>query len=349
VPRRIVHQLPAARADHRRLFGLVGEGLLVEANDPRLIAAAESAFGRFPVPAMGEPLVVTLLLERARGVPVDATRGGDRNGSGPSSTETSHRFDEVAYRAHGTTVLIAGREHDAGTIDLAAGRALAYVGEAALEDPRGLRYAFIEAMAYWMLAYTRGYLTLHASGVARDGVGVILEGPAGAGKSTVAVAAARRGRSVFAEDAVFARIGSDGLELWGAPWVQRLLPDAAALFPELASVPVLLQPNGERKLEVDLSAWYPGTATPMARPGALVSLLRAPGERTELIPIGEADDGPEFLWPYDLDWRPAQHAVAAAIEALPAYRLVVGGGPDDAVDAIDGLLAQLAAGAASVA
>ncbi|HXG26961.1 MAG TPA: hypothetical protein VNL94_08970 [Candidatus Binatia bacterium] len=353
-----MRQLPAATVSHRRRFGLLGQALEVETNDPRVLDLAGTAFGRFPVPDGVEPLALTVIVERSRGVPAEPAGidpGDRRNGhhgasEGDLRAADSHRFDDVVYRTHGATVLLAGRDRDVATMDPTTGRATAYVGESAFRDPRGLRFAFLEALAYWMLAYPRGYLAMHATGIGRGSVGVIVEGPAGAGKSTVAVAAARRGLSVFAEDAVFARLAGDGLELWGTPWVQRLLPDAAKLFPELATLPIVRQPNGEDKLEVDLVRWFPGTAVPSARPGAFVSLVRDPGAPTELLPAAAPDDSPEFLWPYDLDWPPAQHAVAEAIEALPAYRLCVGGGPDEAVDALEELLDRLvvAAGRASV-
>ena len=68
--------------------------------------------------------------------------------------------------------------------------------------------------------------SIHAAGVARDGVGVVIGGPAGAGKSTLAMACARRGFGVSPRtrsSCAYARVGA---ELWGLPWTQRLLPDA---------------------------------------------------------------------------------------------------------------------------
>lgn len=339
---RIVRQLPSARVAHSRRFGLLGQALIVESNDPRIVDLAATSFGRFPVPEDGEPLRLTVVVERARGMPIDPVETPDlvqSNGAEPSSTD-SPRFDRVAYRTRGTTVLLAGREHDAGTIDLATGRAVAWIGADALGDPAGLRYALLEAMAYWMPGYTRGYLTLHASGIGREGAGLILAGPAGAGKSTLAVAGARRGLSVFADDAVFVRGQADGLEAWGTPWVQRLLPESRALFPELVELPVLRQPNGEVKLEVELDRWYPGIANPLARPAAIISLSRDAGGRAEVVP-GDAEEGPEILWPYDLELGPAQHALVAELERLPVYRLRNGGSPDDAIDALEGLLETL--------
>ena len=126
---------------------------------------------------------------------------------------------------------------------------------------------------------------LHAAGVVRGDRGIALLGPAGAGKSTLAMACARRGFGVFAEDAVFVRVRPVGLELWGMPWVQRLLPDARTLFPELAGLPDRARPNGESKIEVDLDDIHPGRAVPCAAPGPIVLLSRDDGGPTRIEPV----------------------------------------------------------------
>src|SRR6185369_6548608 len=143
---------------------------------------------------------------------------------------------------------------------------------ATARDEPVVRYTFIESMALSLLARSRGYFVLHAAGVVRGERGMALMGPAGAGKSTLTMACARRGFGVFAEDAIFVRVRPVGLEWWGMPWVQRLLPDARTLFPELAGLPDRTRPNGESKIDVELDTLYPGRAVPCAAPGLIVLL-----------------------------------------------------------------------------
>ena len=109
-----------------------------------------------------------------------------------------------------------------------------------------------------------------------------------AGKSTLAMACAPRGFGVFAEDAVFVRARPTTLELWGMPWVQRLLPDAGRFFPELSEVRPRRQPNGEAKLEVDLDRVHPGRAVPCAAAGPILLLARDTGGPTRIEPVDAA-------------------------------------------------------------
>jgi hypothetical protein len=247
-------------------------------------------------------------------------------------------------------------------------------------QPGLLRYAFVEAMALAMLTGGRGYVPIHASCVVRDrvlasqaphGVGVILQAPAGTGKSTLALACARRGWGLLAEDVVFAResggsaedvdaggdIDADGrLELWGMPWTQRLLPDAPRFFPELASATARLQANGEHKLEVDLDEHAPGAATPRAVAGPVVLLARGTGgpTRAEWLDLdaaaapGAAAPGGEapvveVLWPWENGWTPAHERTTTRLLDHGVLRLHLNGTPDEAVDALEAALAPVTA------
>jgi len=193
-------------------------------------------------------------------------------------------------------------------------------------------------MALAMLGRARGYMAIHAAGVVRDARAIVLQGRAGAGKSTLAMACARRGFGVLAEDAVFVRVAGERLELWGLPWVQRLLPDAGDHFPELAGLDARLQRNGEIKIEVDLDAAYPGRAVACASPGPIVMIERDSGGPTRL----EADDDAvlDILWPWDGGWSAAHERGARLLGEQGAFRLHMNGTPDEAVDLLEDLAAR---------
>jgi hypothetical protein len=326
VAHRRVPQLPITQPTLVRRFGLLGESLRFETNDPALLASAEVSFGRFPVPADDvDSLVIGLFRESGPDDP-------------PDSTGSVAHDPETVFRTRGNTFLISGAGHDLATVDLDVGRALGYLSPATVADPGYVRYSFIEAMGLSMVQRTRGYVALHAAGVVRDGFGVAILGPAGAGKSTVTVACARRGIGVLAEDVVFARIGPAGLELWGLPWTQRVLVDARRLFPELAEHQPRRQPNGEMKIEIDLDVVYPGTAVPTAAAGALVLLERGTGGPSRLEALDPVDHQLEILWAWEGGWRAEHDRVAALLGRVPAYRLRVNGSPDEAVRLLDELL-----------
>ena len=314
------HQLPTAHATLERRFGLMAESLLFRTNDPALLAAAEQSLGRFPVPAGdGRPLRVELY-----------------SGATPDDVPAVGR---ITHRVHDDLYLISGTSHDTAVVDVVHGVAVGFVSSATVADEAMVRYAYIEAMGLSMLTRARAYLTIHAAGVVRDGVGVVIGGPAGAGKSTLAMACARRGFGVFAEDAVFVRVRPQGLELWGMPWTQRLLPDARELFPELVDHVALRRPNGELKIEVDLDAVHPDRAVPCAAPGPIVLLERGTGGPTRVVPVEAADDGGlEIHWPWDRGWTSELERGAERLGAGGVYRLHMNGTPDDAVDALEAML-----------
>ena len=335
---RRVQQLPVARHTLERRFGLMAESLLFRTNDPRLLAAAEASFGRFAVPGDDrEPLVINLFRETRPGRPAPNDEEAD---GGPGPATATEPSEPVVFRTHGSSLLISRGSADVATVDIDAGVAVGFLAASTVSDAPLVRYSFIEAMGLSMLARSRGYITLHAAGVVRDGVGIVLLGPAGAGKSTLAMACARRGYGVFAEDAVFVRVRESGLELWGMPWTQRLLPDAGDRFPELAGHVARRQANGELKIEVDLDAVYPGRAVPCASAGPVVLLERESGGPTRIEQLDEADGQAalEVLWPFDGGWTAGHARGATLLAAGGVHRLHSNGTPDAAVDALETVL-----------
>jgi len=366
---RRVQQLRTPPAPLVGQFGLFAERLEVRTNDPRILAAAEASFGRFEVPAAGEALVLRLV--------VDGPTVGGSDGP-PGRLDARSLGHQTA--GHLLSIVLGGAGQ--AVVDVASGFAAATLHPALVAEPGLLRYAFIEAMAQAMLTGGRGYVPIHASCVVRGGaastsgaggvgedrrageahgigearrageargVGAILQGPAGTGKSTLALACARRGWGVLAEDVVFARPvdgpGGDGpLELWGMPWTQRLLPDAPRFFPELAESATRLHVNGEHKLELDLDEHSPGAATPRAAAGPVVLLTRDSGgpTRAEWLSPGDAPADVEVLWPWEGGWTAAHDRVAARLLDRGVLRLHLNSTPDEAVDALEAAFATAA-------
>ncbi len=313
--------LPLMEPTMERKFGLFGDAVLIQTNERAIIDAAEVSFGRFEVPADADPVTVRVF--------VDGEQGSDRAG--------------IVHRSDGHHYLVSP-PGSAAVTDLRAGIATSYIDPSGLADSARLRYTYIEGPALSMIVAGRGYFVVHASGVARAGVGIALHGQEGAGKTTLAVACARRGLDVFAEDGVFVRAGRGGLEFWGMPWVQRLMPDARDMFPELSGIEAVRQPNLEMKLEVSLDRYYPGRSVPRANPAAVVVLDRhaRPGEGFVLLDDAAKKDLVEVQWPWPTEWTERHDRAAAPFDALPIYRLHVNGTPDEAVDLLEELLDELA-------
>lgn len=333
---RRIQQLQTAPTPIVRRFGILGEALELRTNDERIVALSDAAFGRFEVPADARPVVLRLVVDTPDGAV-------GRAPAGPADPRAL--VHDTAGHLFSISLGHAGR----AVVDLDAGFATAVLAPALLDAPDLVRYAFLEAAALAMLTGGRGYVPIHAAAVVRDGIGVILQGPAGAGKSTLAMACVRRGFGLLAEDVAFARpddgLGGGGeLELWGLPWTHRLLPDAPRFFPELAPASARLQANGEHKLEIDVDDHAPGAAMPRAIAGPVIILARDTGGPTRLERLDPASDPTdvEVLWPWDGRWTPDHQRTAERLLEAGVARLHVNGSPDEAVDALAELLAPAA-------
>lgn len=109
---------------------------------------------------------------------------------------------------------------------------------------------------------------LHAAAIARGEYGIVVCGATGAGKSTVACAAACAGMRVLADDIVFLQ-SRPRLRVWAASDSLHLLPDAVQLFPQLPGAVDVVWRSGRRKLAVSLPR-RPGTRPYLERCGVCV-------------------------------------------------------------------------------
>ncbi|MCG6963855.1 MAG: hypothetical protein LJE95_11365 [Acidobacteria bacterium] len=85
------------------------------------------------------------------------------------------------------------------------------------------------------LAVGRGWLGLHAAGVAWGGRGVLLPASSGNGKSTIFKAAASAGLDLLSDDLVWVHPAGDELKLWAFP---RGAPSEPAPEPTIGCVPL---------------------------------------------------------------------------------------------------------------
>jgi hypothetical protein len=125
----------------------------------------------------------------------------------------------------------------------------------------------------------RGLVSLHASAVCVGGAAVVFVGPAGAGKSTLALALARRGHPMLSEDVV-ALSDREG-SIWAEPGFPqvRLWPDSARALGE-DSLPRLVPNWDKRYLTLQGSASFRSTPAPIR--AAYVIAARVEGGRAML-------------------------------------------------------------------
>ncbi|MGW8251995.1 MAG: hypothetical protein ACWGO1_15245, partial [Anaerolineales bacterium] len=240
-----VSYLEEVRPNQERLFWLMGESLLFQTNDSRLMEIAEEAFGRFPAVEGHDqpPLVVQLFIQ-----PADKnTQLNDRLiDSKPVYHHQAHLFS--IHTGHGSYALA----------ELKSGLAFGFVSPELLQHRQYIRINFVEALGYSLLGMARGYFAVHAACVIKDGVSVILHGGSGQGKSSIALACLRRGYRILAEDAVFIRSSGAEIELWGAPWKFHLAPDVDRFYPGLLELGTPVNYSGQTKIELELEVVKPG-------------------------------------------------------------------------------------------
>lgn len=249
--------------------------------DPPLEFALELAPTGIPVRMLSNRRLVTELLEEAigfwKGFPV---AGGWAKAKPILMRLVCHEGGRAAstepiYRMPARNLLLIGLGRSLALADRDAGEATAYLAPELLEDRAAFRYSLVQALLVFLLT-PRDRLPLHAAAIVKDERAVLLSGPSGVGKSTLALAAARAGYRVLADDAVFVQ-RSRTFRIWGmSPYVHLAAPALKSLP---GSERMLLKGAGGKKAKVLLDLRTEGCWVwpPMARRAALCSVIRGEG------------------------------------------------------------------------
>lgn len=318
-------------------YAVLGVPLEFATNAPALAALAEDAFGEWGAPGPQTALDGVRLELSLHDAPESFSEGG--------------RPAPLFWARDGYFRLTIGQSR--GFADRAAGFAAGFVTPALLADPLFVQVAFIESLGHYLVSRYRP-ATLHAAGLVHGDRCVLLTGSNGAGKSTLAYACLRAGFRLLAEDVVFAASPSverealrlspqpsalspqPPLEVWGSPWRMHLLPDALRFFPELAGAECVPLLNGEAKLRIRVRTVRPDAAVTHAPVWGVLSLSRAAGPESCLLPADSARVRRALTHfkgdpPLDLV---ALHAAADRLLAGRAAHLEVGSDLDGAVERV---------------
>jgi len=120
-----------------------------------------------------------------------------------------------------------------------------------------------------------GVTGLHCACVVRDGKGILLTGRSGSGKSFLTLALARKGFSFLSDDWTYFSRCENAICAWGLIPRLKLLPPAAAFFPELASFETAVFENGEEGFEIDPDEYLGAPRSRSCEPRELVFLERS--------------------------------------------------------------------------
>ena len=304
-----------------------------ESNSAAALAVVEDAFGIWRGLRTSPDLIAPLGV-RVRLIVHDGDEG-----------RASHA--PVTYRMPDADRVIVHTPGSVGIADIRRREATAYLTPALLADRAHVQYSVIEGMTLALVTSCDRY-PVHAAMIARGRVALLLAGPPGTGKSTLAYQAHRCGLRVLSDDAAYVQLNPE-FRVWGIPGRLHLLGTACIHFPELAGRSPSLLANGDEKLVVQFpDDWpTPGATAPVAsRVG--VCLLERKGGTASGTPATAAEvqaflkDGlgvgrVRFGEPLDEAlWRLASPG---------GWRVSLSANPADAMPLLDDLLTQLENGA----
>jgi hypothetical protein len=318
-------------------FPLLGIPLRVRSNARRAIELAAESFSAWR--SLDPTLIARDIRVEMRVIVHDSPESNgahEANGAGMDS----HDDAAFVYRRHGP-VLAASCGSTLLTIDLDRRLYVAFVPAAALDRPEW--YAWhINGMARFAVSPNDRH-PFHAATFVIDHTAVMVTGPTGGGKSTLAYAALRQRYALLCEEATHVSL-ANGLSLWGDADRISLAADAVTFFPELAAWPVRALPGGRMKRAYPVTLVQrqpplchrgPVMLCVLTRPRAGPSIVESPIIEPPIIePLSSLER--EAALSSDLedgfDQFPDAHArLVKAFAHVPAWRLTVGSDPDDAV------------------
>jgi hypothetical protein len=189
---------------------------------------------------------------------------------------------EPTRRAHNHLFSLVADADNQALLDLNTCTSFAWVTQAAVSNRLYFRYNFLEKMVYLLLGASV-VTDLHAACVGRNGMGVLLCGDTGAGKSTLAYACARDGWTYTSDDTSYLINDSAVPRVIGHSHRVRFRPEARALFPELKGHQVTPRMEGKPSIEVPISELPIVNMADEAEINSVVYLKRYPSAAGKLV------------------------------------------------------------------
>jgi hypothetical protein len=220
---------------------LLGGRFRFESNSRQLLSLVDAAYGGLPRHRMSAPvprLRLRLLL---------------------TSAQYSSRRSEPPPLAMLSGAGFLGGATDSSNFVVLSPReraGLVVVSPQMLRFPYHARYELLEFAVFTLAARVQGLVPLHAACVGRGSRGLLLMGPGGSGKSTVALQCLLQGFDFLSEDSVF--VAPDSMLATGVANFLHVRSDSLRWLARGRDVtairksPVIRRRSGARKFEVDL-------------------------------------------------------------------------------------------------
>lgn len=279
---------------HRAIFYPLGFPAEILSNCPAILEAAEQSWGlfkqRFDLPPLTVRLGVASNSESAPSLPL-----------------------APLCRIHGNLLVNLADAYNFVSCDLNTGLGFGWITERVLESTLYLRYHFLEAAVLALLAATH-VSALHAACISSGEYGILLCGDSGAGKSSLAFAAARSGWTYTCDDASYLLLRHNESTIVGNCYQFRLRDSGTILFPEIEGRSVTPRATGKPSLEIPTGELPGIMVSEKATVRAIVFLNRHSG-REELISYSK-DHAIAWLKQSQLVETASSQYQRAAIESL---------------------------------
>ncbi len=223
-----------AKLAHGAELPVLGRRVVFESNSSAVLEAVDRSFGTW----------VRLPESFRDAAPICRVRVFVEEG------EERDVYPAVRYLLPEPNRLIFSTGASVGVAEVERCEAYAFVTTGLVARDTYFRNGVIEALTLKLVTGT-GRHPVHAATVVRNGRALLLAGPSGVGKSTLAYAASRAGLQVRGDEAAYVQ-RDPALRVWGMPGTVRLSTAGAAHFPELSEVPPIISLNGKQKVVVDL-------------------------------------------------------------------------------------------------
>jgi hypothetical protein len=246
----------------------MGLSCAVETNSSGVLAATRSTFRQAIPPGTAADLTLRFSID------------GDSKGLSP--------WPQAYFR--GLSHLVYGQFDSASAfvLDLSRRRALGRF-TTGLATHTAFWQRAILPNAIGLMSEALGLTALHCASVEKDGAGLLIAGGAGAGKSTLSLALARRGFAFLSDDWTYLTQTNGMLRARHIATPLKLLPDAVQFFPELRSLQPHVSLNGEVAYEVDPERVFGIRRSFECEPRWLVFVERRSGPAYRLTRIAPAE------------------------------------------------------------